>query len=85
MGLEIGSSAPSFALTNKNGDMAALTDLRAKHAVIYFYNKDDTSLVKKAGNAMHSDGFFLTCRVRNFSHIHRPGQKLMVPHVPYEI
>lgn len=47
MGLEIGSSAPSSALANKNGDMAALMDLRGKHAIMCTFTTRMICLLSK--------------------------------------
>ncbi len=42
MTLEIGQAAPLFALTSDEGSEIALTDLKGKNVVLYFYPKDDT-------------------------------------------
>lgn len=41
-GLAIGGTAPDFALPDDNGGTLALSDLRGKKVVLYFYPKDDT-------------------------------------------
>jgi peroxiredoxin Q/BCP len=40
--LQVGDTAPDFALPNENGDLVRLSDLRGKRIVLYFYPKDDT-------------------------------------------
>lgn len=47
LGLEIGSTAPDFALSNEEGETVALKDFKGKHVAIYFYNKDDTPVVTR--------------------------------------
>ncbi|MBQ7671127.1 MAG: thioredoxin-dependent thiol peroxidase [Clostridia bacterium] len=41
--LSIGSKAPDFTLSDKNGNKVSLSDLKGKRVVIYFYSKDNTS------------------------------------------
>ncbi len=41
--LEIGSKAPDFALSDKDGNTVTLKSLRGKKVVLYFYPKDNTS------------------------------------------
>jgi peroxiredoxin Q/BCP len=40
--VEAGSPAPPFALPSGDGDTVALSDLRGRQVVLYFYPKDDT-------------------------------------------
>ncbi len=40
--LEIGDTAPDFALVSDGGDEVRLSDFRGKKVVLYFYPKDDT-------------------------------------------
>ncbi len=40
--LKIGQKAPSFSLTNENGEKISLKSFSGKKVVIYFYPKDDT-------------------------------------------
>jgi len=40
--LAIGDTAPSFSLHSTSGKDVALSDLRGKRVVLYFYPKDDT-------------------------------------------
>jgi len=40
--VEVGAPAPSFALSDQNGERRALEDYRGKWVVLYFYPKDDT-------------------------------------------
>jgi thioredoxin-dependent peroxiredoxin len=42
MTLEIGKAAPLFALQSDEGEEIALSDLKGKNVVLYFYPKDDT-------------------------------------------
>ncbi|HEY1318016.1 MAG TPA: thioredoxin-dependent thiol peroxidase [Gaiella sp.] len=42
MAIEEGTPAPDFALTSDTGDAIALSSLRGKPVVLYFYPKDDT-------------------------------------------
>jgi len=42
MALEIGQAAPLFALQSDEGSEIALSDLKGKNVVLYFYPKDDT-------------------------------------------
>lgn len=42
MALSIGDTAPDFSLPADNGETIALSDLRGKKIVLYFYPKDDT-------------------------------------------
>ena len=41
--LEIGTNAPDFTLTDKDGAERKLSDFRGKKVVIYFYSRDNTS------------------------------------------
>lgn len=43
MALETGNSAPDFTLPGAGGETIALSALRGKKVVLYFYPKDDTS------------------------------------------
>lgn len=40
--LEIGTMAPDFPLTDKDGKAVSLSDFRGKKVVLYFYPKDNT-------------------------------------------
>lgn len=40
--LEIGTMAPDFTLTDKDGKAVSLSDFRGKKVVLYFYPKDNT-------------------------------------------
>jgi peroxiredoxin Q/BCP len=40
--LKVGSLAPDVSLTNAQGKVVRLNDLRGKNVVLYFYPKDDT-------------------------------------------
>jgi peroxiredoxin Q/BCP len=40
--LETGTTAPDFTLPNQDGEEVALSSLRGKPAVLYFYPKADT-------------------------------------------
>ena len=40
--LEIGSQAPDFALTDKDGNTVRLSDFPGRKVVLYFYPKDNT-------------------------------------------
>ena len=42
MTVEIGSKAPEFELPASNGETVKLSDVRGKHVVLYFYQKDIT-------------------------------------------
>ena len=42
MKLEVGITAPDFALADKDGIVRRLTDFRGQTVVVYFYPKDDT-------------------------------------------
>ncbi len=41
--LEVGTKAPNFTLTDKNGVEVSLSDFLGKRVVLYFYSKDNTS------------------------------------------
>ena len=41
--LEIGTKAPSFTLSDKDGNSVSLSDFLGKKVVVYFYPKDNTS------------------------------------------
>ena len=41
--LDVGDSAPDFALLTDSGGQARLADFKGKAVVLYFYPKDDTS------------------------------------------
>ena len=40
--LDIGSAAPDFTLSDKDGRPVSLSDFRGKRVVLYFYPKDNT-------------------------------------------
>lgn len=40
--LEVGTKAPDFTLTDKDGKAVSLSDFRGKKVVLYFYPKDNT-------------------------------------------
>ena len=40
--LDIGSKAPDFTLTDKDGRPVSLSDFRGRRVVLYFYPKDNT-------------------------------------------
>ncbi|WP_298912039.1 thioredoxin-dependent thiol peroxidase [uncultured Algimonas sp.] len=40
--LQVGDEAPDFTLPGDGGSTVALSDLRGKHVVLYFYPRDDT-------------------------------------------
>ena len=42
MAIEEGKQAPAFTLKNADGKPVALSELRGKNVVVYFYPKDDT-------------------------------------------
>ena len=42
MSIEEGRQAPEFALRDQDGEVVALSDLKGKRVVLYFYPKDDT-------------------------------------------
>jgi len=42
MALAVGKKAPEFKLAGSNGEQVALSALRGKTVVLYFYPKDDT-------------------------------------------
>jgi cytochrome oxidase Cu insertion factor (SCO1/SenC/PrrC family) len=42
MGLQVGDSAPDFALTNHEGKKSKLADFRGKRLLIWFYPKAST-------------------------------------------
>ena len=41
--IEVGSTAPDFALPNQEGHIVSLSDFAGKALVLYFYPKDDTT------------------------------------------
>ena len=41
--LEIGTKAPEFTLSDKDGNTVSLSDFTGKKVVLYFYPKDNTS------------------------------------------
>lgn len=41
--IEEGQNFPDFSLTDQDGNVVTLSDLKGDRAVIYFYPKDDTS------------------------------------------
>ena len=42
MSIEEGKTAPSFTLTDQNGESVSLDDFRGQDVIVYFYPKDDT-------------------------------------------
>ena len=40
--LEVGTKAPEFTLSDKDGNSVSLTDFAGKKVVLYFYPKDNT-------------------------------------------
>ena len=40
--LEIGTKAPEFTLSDKDGNQVSLTDFKGKKVILYFYPKDNT-------------------------------------------
>ena len=40
--LEIGTKAPAFTLSDKDGNNVSLSDFLGKKVVVYFYPKDNT-------------------------------------------
>jgi peroxiredoxin Q/BCP len=42
MAIETGKKAPTFALTDENGNTVKLADFAGKNVILYFYPKDDT-------------------------------------------
>ena len=40
--LTVGTKAPSFTLSNQNGELVSLSDFLGKKIVLYFYPKDNT-------------------------------------------
>lgn len=42
MALEIGDAAPDFSLSDINGNLVRLSDLKGKRVVLYFYPRDNT-------------------------------------------
>ena len=40
--LQIGTQAPAFTLTDKNGNSVSLADFKGKKVVLYFYPRDNT-------------------------------------------
>ena len=48
--LEEGQTAPDFTLAADNGSKVKLTALRGKRVVLYFYPRDDTADVRRAGD-----------------------------------
>ena len=49
MGLNIGDKAPEILGVNEKGEEIRLSNYRGKKIVIYFYPKDNTSELRKAG------------------------------------
>ena len=47
--LETGTKAPAFELPDQNGIMHTLEEYRGKKVVLYFYPKDNTPGMYKAG------------------------------------
>ena len=41
--LKIGDKAPAFEVFTQNGDTVTLDSLKGRHAILYFYPKDNTS------------------------------------------
>ena len=42
MALQIGDAAPDFSLSDTNGNLVRLSDLKGKRVVLYFYPRDNT-------------------------------------------
>lgn len=42
MAVEEGKAAPAFTLPDENGNKVALTDLRGRNVILYFYPRDNT-------------------------------------------
>ena len=40
--LEVGTKAPDFTLSDKDGNAVSLSDFRGKKVILYFYPKDNT-------------------------------------------
>ncbi len=40
--LTVGTKAPNFTLSDKDGNMVSLSDFTGKKVVLYFYPKDNT-------------------------------------------
>ena len=40
--LQIGTQAPAFTLTDKDGKSVSLTDFKGQKVVLYFYPRDNT-------------------------------------------
>ena len=40
--LQIGTQAPAFTLTDKDGNAVSLADFKGKKVVLYFYPRDNT-------------------------------------------
>ena len=55
MALEIGDTAPAFALADDTGATVSLADLRGRRVVLYFYPKDDTSGCTAQACALRDD------------------------------
>jgi peroxiredoxin Q/BCP len=52
---EIGDRAPSFTLTDQDGETKKLSDFKGKYVVLYFYPKDDTPGCTKEACAFRDD------------------------------
>ena len=47
--LKVGQPAPDFSLADQNGKTHTLADFRGKWLALYFYVKDDTPRLYRAG------------------------------------
>lgn len=53
-GIDIGQIAPDFTLKDQDGNDVSLKAFRGKIVALYFYNKDDTAVVSKGGQAFNA-------------------------------